>query len=640
MALFLFLPSLAHAATRNVPSQYPTMQAAINAAAVSGDTVLVADGTYTGSGNRDLDFLGKSLTFRSVNGAARTVIDCQGTAAAPHRGFYIHQNEASVVIDGFTVRNGYVVNASGGGAFIHSNVSATITNCIFSNNAVKGTPDSGAGGGGLFVNGGTNSVTVTNCTFSGNYANNGGGGALIFSEADTGNTTVTNCTFSGNKANSGAGGGAGFNGNNVTLTSCAFSGNGAFAGDSGGGGGGAFVYATNRATVTNCAFSGNAANGNVSSSAVGGGAYVFGNIATVTNCTFSRNAVSSSNGGGGAFVSSDSSTTLTNCTFSGNAVNGNASAGVTGGGGAYVYSSGGSETVKNCIAWGDAAPTGKEIYFNSDAALSVSLTFSDIQGGAASAVASKGSFTYVSNINADPRFVNAAAGDLHLQPLSPCIGKGTLAGAPATDKDGKTRPNPPSMGAYDVVFALQSLTLSPASVFGGQSSTGTVTLTRPAPAGGTKVLLASNTGYAIVPSSVTVAAGATSKTFSVASNPVATIKAATISASFSGVTKMASLLIYAPALVSLTLNPTTVKGGQFNSAATVTLTSPAPAGGTVVFVGSNTGYAVVPSSVTVPAGAKVVVFTVVTKPVSANKGATITATLANVSKSAGLLLTP
>ena len=56
---------------------------------------------------------------------------------------------------------------------------------------------------------------------------------------------------------------------------------------------------------------------------------------------------------------------------------------------------------------------------------------------------------------------------------------------------------------------LSSLSVSPSSVVGGlQSSTGTVTLSGPAPAGGAQVTLSSsNTNVARVPASVTVTAG-------------------------------------------------------------------------------------------------------------------------------------
>ena len=62
-----------------------------------------------------------------------------------------------------------------------------------------------------------------------------------------------------------------------------------------------------------------------------------------------------------------------------------------------------------------------------------------------------------------------------------------------------------------VVATLASVSLNPASVVGGASSTGTVTLSSAAPAGGAVVALASSNMSAAptVPGSVTVAAGAT-----------------------------------------------------------------------------------------------------------------------------------
>ena len=58
---------------------------------------------------------------------------------------------------------------------------------------------------------------------------------------------------------------------------------------------------------------------------------------------------------------------------------------------------------------------------------------------------------------------------------------------------------------------MSSVSLNPTSVTGGASSTGTVTLSSAAPAGGAVVTLgSSNTAAATVPGSVTVAAGATS----------------------------------------------------------------------------------------------------------------------------------
>jgi hypothetical protein len=88
---------------------------------------------------------------------------------------------------------------------------------------------------------------------------------------------------------------------------------------------------------------------------------------------------------------------------------------------------------------------------------------------------------------------------------------------------------------------LASLTLDPANVIGGQFSTGTVTLTGPAIAGGAQVFLSSSNGAARVPSSVTVPAGATSATFTINTSFVLISTSATISATYNGTTRTATL---------------------------------------------------------------------------------------------------
>ena len=78
--LSIFLVSSASAATYVVQpdgtGDFPTIQAAINAV-VDTDIIELADGTFTGDGNRDLDYLGKAITIRSQSGDPSVcVIDC------------------------------------------------------------------------------------------------------------------------------------------------------------------------------------------------------------------------------------------------------------------------------------------------------------------------------------------------------------------------------------------------------------------------------------------------------------------------------------------------------------------------------------------------------------------------------------
>ncbi len=94
----------AHASVINVPDDYRTIQAAVDWAA-DGDTVLVADGTYTGVGNKDIEPDGKAVTIVSTGGPDFCIIDCESDG----RGFWFRKGEdPDTVVQGFTVRNGLI----------------------------------------------------------------------------------------------------------------------------------------------------------------------------------------------------------------------------------------------------------------------------------------------------------------------------------------------------------------------------------------------------------------------------------------------------------------------------------------------------------------------------------------------------
>lgn len=191
--------------------------------------------------------------------------------------------------------------------------------------------------------------------------------------------------------------------------------------------------------------------------------------------------------------------------------------------------------------------------------------------------------------------------------------------------------------ALALLPSLSPLSLNPTTVIGGNPSTGTVTLSGPAPAGGAQVILSSSDpSVANVPPSVTIPGGATTATFTVNTSGVAASNTVTIFASYAGQTQTASLTVIPLIISSLTLNPTSVTGGN-PSFATVTLNGPAPAGGVqVTLSSSDPSVASVPPSVLVPAGATSTTFTVPTNLVIFSTTVTISATYNATSQSADL----
>lgn len=145
---------------------FATIQHAVNEAD-NHHSVIVADGIYTGDGNRDIDLNGKSITVRSRNGPLYTTIDCGGSATDFHNGFYITRGEdEGTLIDGFTIRGGY--NGMGAAIYCQSS-SPRITNCIFSENTAL------VSGGAMRCK--SCAPVLSHCTL---YGNSAPSGATIF----------------------------------------------------------------------------------------------------------------------------------------------------------------------------------------------------------------------------------------------------------------------------------------------------------------------------------------------------------------------------------------------------------------------------------------------------------------------------
>jgi hypothetical protein len=256
-----------------VPWPYDTIQAAIEAAQ-DGDTVIIQPGTYTGPGNRDIDFLGKAITVRSTDPndpavVAATIIHCGGTKTEPHRGFMLHSGEdANSILAGLTITGGLIdkgaaiyidgssptilhCNITGntgtpsgnGGAIYVGRGRPYISQCLVSDNRCD---DSLARGGGIYSLG---NPVIANCSVRSNWARSDGGG--IFSES--GSPILSGCIIVDNEVRFGGGGGIGFLNGKGVLDHCLIAGN--RSGDVGGG-----IYPSGGdLTIRNCTVAGNTA---------------------------------------------------------------------------------------------------------------------------------------------------------------------------------------------------------------------------------------------------------------------------------------------------------------------------------------------------------------------------------------------
>ncbi|MBN2271626.1 MAG: right-handed parallel beta-helix repeat-containing protein [Sedimentisphaerales bacterium] len=173
------------------PADFSTIQSAIDDAN-DGDTVEIQPGTYTGAGNRDIDFKGKAITVRSTDPddsevVGATVVNCQSQG----RGFYFHSDEdPNSVLAGLTITNG---RAWGGGIRIKAS-SPLIANCAITNNYAPTSGNLYGDGGGILCELG--SPIIKNCIITDNSATGIGGGLFLYED----NPVIQNCTIVGNSS--------------------------------------------------------------------------------------------------------------------------------------------------------------------------------------------------------------------------------------------------------------------------------------------------------------------------------------------------------------------------------------------------------------------------------------------------------
>jgi hypothetical protein len=394
---------------------FPTIQAGINAAA-DGDVIELADGTFTGAGNRDIDYLGKAITVRSQGGNAEAcVIDSEGSISAYHRGFYFHTGEGTgSTLSGVTIMGGYFDD--GGGVRCLA-ASPAIVGCVVRDSRAENS------GGGLACGNGA-APRVEGCTFATNRAGSLGGGACCWGESALhrrASPTFLACSFVENYCTADGGALAFAHGANATITDCTFLRNGCGLWSGGAG----LACSGASPVLTGCAFIENVSGAN------GGGATFSYSYAVLTRCAFLRNSCA---GSGGALAEAGSSLGISGCTFAGN------TAGADGG----AISTWSTEShVEGSTLFGNSAVSGSGVMLRPNAQLTVTRTIIAFGTDASAVACDAGASVTMSccdiygnvgdwvdciedqanasgNISRNPLFCDSAGGEFTLHANSPC----------------------------------------------------------------------------------------------------------------------------------------------------------------------------------------------------------------------------
>ena len=189
--------------------------------------------------------------------------------------------------------------------------------------------------------------------------------------------------------------------------------------------------------------------------------------------------------------------------------------------------------------------------------------------------------------------------------------------------------------------ALGALSIGPNPVYGGAKASAIVTLNGKAGPSGAKVALVSTNGTTIpAGTAVTIAAGASSATYSFTPAPITSDTSTTVTATLGSVSKAVMLTIKAATLSAISVSPISIRNGTKGTAA-VSLLGVAGPTGVAVSLSSSDGSAIpAGTSVTIPANASHASYSFTPKAVSANTTITVTATQGAISKSAVITITP